>query len=166
MQKLVATLRYFFGVGKLLRASQTRRRTITNDLRSMVLNLTPAEIGLSPQTFPLPVWGVVMEHGINLGFYTLVVLADGTTSLYFSTGGAVIGAGEEPGVRDASRQFLGWANRMVGSAQQAASLQPPVDGETRFFFLTFDGIPRTAAPAVDWVKSVTACRRCSMPAIQ
>lgn len=122
---------------------------ITGDLRSMVLNLSPDEIGITREHFPHQVWGVVMETGMDAGFYTLVVLADGTTSLYYSNGGGIIGAGEKPGVQEASRQFIGWGNRLVGSAKPVSSTQSPDKGITKFFFLTFDGIRSYTAPEVD-----------------
>jgi len=67
------------------------------------------------------------------GCYTLVVLADGTTSLYFSSGGGIIGAGERPEVRKASERFLGWGNRLVESAKPSESVEPPAEGVTKFF---------------------------------
>jgi hypothetical protein len=90
-----------------------------------------------------------METGMDAGFYTLVVLADGTTSLYFSNGGGIIGAGEKSEVREASRQFIGWGNRFVASAESSPSTQPPAKGSTKFFFLTFDGIRSYSAPEVE-----------------
>ena len=150
MWKILATLLSIFGASQAAaRQPDQAPQPITSDLRSMVLNLSPAEIGLSPQTFPHQAWGVVMETGMDGGYYTLVALADGTTSLYFSTGGGVIGAGEKPEVREASRQFIGWGNRLLGSAQPTASMQPPAAGDTQFFFLTFDGVRSYAAPEIE-----------------
>jgi len=150
MRKIFAALLSFFGAGHA--AAQTPPgppESITSDLRSMVLNLSPDEIGITRENFPHQVWGVVMETGMDAGFYTLVVLADGTTSLYFSNGGGIIGAGEEPEVQEASRQFIGWGNRLLGPAGSAPSTQPPAKGSTKFFFLTFDGIRSYTAPEIE-----------------
>ena len=150
MWKIFATLLSIFGASQAAaQQPDAASKPIMDDLRSMVLGLSPAEIGVSPQTFPHQAWGMVMETGMDGGYYTLVVLADGTTSLYFSTGGGVIGAGEKPGVREASQQFIALGNRLLGSAQEAASLQPPAKGNTQFFFLTFDGVRSYAAPEVE-----------------
>ena len=81
-----------------------------------------------------------METGMDSGFYTLVALADGTTSLYFSSGGGIIGAGQHPGVREASTAFIGAANRDVAQAQPSTGHAPPTQGETVFYFLTFNGL--------------------------
>jgi hypothetical protein len=69
----------------------------------MVLGLDPGAAGL-PRTER--VWGATMDVGMERGTYTLVSLADGTTSLYLSTGGGFIGAGAHPAVAAATRQFL------------------------------------------------------------
>ncbi len=150
MRKILVALLSIFGFGQAVaRPPDQTPAPVTSDLRSMVLNLSPAEIGLSPQNFPHQAWGMVMETGMDAGYYTLVVLADGTTSLYFSTGGGVIGAGEKAQVREASQQFIGWGNRLLGAAHPAASMQPPAVGQTQFFFLTFDGVRSYAAPEAE-----------------
>ena len=115
----------------------------------MVLGLTPSEIGLSAENTPGEVWGIVMETGIERGFYTLVVLGDGTTSLYFSNGGGIIGAGEREPVREASRELLATSNRFVGNAALASDTTPPNKGATKFFLLTFDGLRSYVAPEVE-----------------
>lgn len=122
---------------------------VVSGLRAMVLGLSAEEIGITRENFPHAAWGVVMETGMEAGFYTLVVLADGTTSLYFSNGGGTIGAGEKPQVREASQQFIGWGNRFVDSTRPGLSTAPPANGITRFFFLTFDGIRSYSAPEVE-----------------
>ncbi|MEW9572692.1 hypothetical protein ABQJ54_13110 [Rhodanobacter sp. Si-c] len=124
-------------------------KDVSAGLRSMVLGLSPAEIGITPNSFPHQVWGIVMETGMRDGYYTLAVLADGTASLYFSNGGGIIGSGEKLEVRQVSQQFIGSANRFVGSSKPAASLEPPSQGNTEFFFLTFQGVQTYAAPEVE-----------------
>ena len=150
MGKILATLLSMFGASHAVAQPPTPPPdSTTAELRSMVLGLSPAEIGITPENFPHQAWGVVMETGMDAGYYTLAVLADGTTSLYFSNGGGIIGAGEKPEVKEVSRQFIGWGNRLLGSAQPSTSAQPPAAGDTKFFFLTFDGIRSYTAPELD-----------------
>jgi hypothetical protein len=76
------------------------------ELREALFGLDPATLGLQP-TPELPhVWGLIMERGHAAGPITLVVVGDGTTSLYLPTGSGVLGAGEQRTVRAASRAFL------------------------------------------------------------
>lgn len=113
---------------------------ISAALRSRIFGLSPGAIGISRENTDGEVWGVVMESGLGPGFYTLVVLADGTTSLYLSTGGGIIGAGEHESVRKASRELIEVGNRHADAAVPASSTAPPANGATRFFLLTFDGL--------------------------
>ncbi|HSM50352.1 MAG TPA: hypothetical protein VLA75_03020 [Thermoanaerobaculia bacterium] len=115
----------------------------------MVLGLAPGEIGLSPESYPGKVWGVVMETGLEGGFYTLVAMADGSTSLYFSTGGGILGGGEHERVREASRELLAVADRLASAAAPAAGTAPPGTGFTQFFLLTFEGLLSYSAPEVE-----------------
>ena len=60
-------------------------------LRRQVLDLDPADVGFAP-TAELPdVYALVLELGMGDAVATLVTLLDGTTSLYTSSGGGMIG---------------------------------------------------------------------------
>ncbi|HEV2888821.1 MAG TPA: hypothetical protein VGX28_00435 [Frankiaceae bacterium] len=73
-------------------------------LRRLVLGLDPREAGLPERSWA---YGALLETTDEDGSgYTLVCLADGTTSLYTSTGGGVIGAGEHEAVAAATLRFL------------------------------------------------------------
>jgi hypothetical protein len=75
-------------------------------LRNQILGLDPAEAGLDRLPAGRRVWGALMETGYPQATVTLVSLADGTTSLYLSTGGGIIGGGGHDRVAAATRSFL------------------------------------------------------------
>ncbi len=108
-------------------------------LRNQVFAVTPAEIGVGPTPAMPTVWGVVMEVGYPEGAYTLVSLADGTTSLYFSTGGGIIGAGRHPAVAQASRSLVAAAEGFSGRMGPVYSYQLPDTGMVKFFVLGYSG---------------------------
>lgn len=112
----------------------------TGSLRLLAFETTADELGIARDGFPFDAWGVVMETGVDAGWYTLVVMADGSTSLYFSTGGGIIGSGSKPDVVDASRALIETAHEFVAHAEPAASFEPPANGMTSLHFLTFDGV--------------------------
>ena len=85
------------------------------------------------------VFGVVMETAYPEAIATLVSLADGTTSLYFSTGGGVIGAGHDAGPAAASRLFASTAASHTRDLTVATSTPLPKVGYTRFYVLTQHG---------------------------
>lgn len=151
MKRLFATLLALLGLGGSALASEPPKEpeAMTQGLRKMVLGLAPADIGISAESYPHEVWGILMETGMERGSYTLVALADGTTSLYFSTGGGIIGAGEQAPVRQASGRFIALANDSVAAARPTDAYPLPEAGQTVFYFLTFHGIRTYAAKEAD-----------------
>jgi hypothetical protein len=80
-----------------------------------------------------------METGYPSGTATLVTFADGTTSLYFSNGGGVIGAGAHAAVRSASERLLATAEAQLADLEPATETPLPQVGRVRFYIRTFSG---------------------------
>lgn len=144
-------LRFSLGVLGLVAAilpssAHPRDSNLYDGLRSLALQLTPGEIGISPETFPHQVWGVVMESGDALGVYSLVAMGDGTVSVYFSNGSGVIGGGGHESVGAASTIFLSAADEFLPHTLSAVETPLPLEGEVQFYFLTFGGIRSYLAP--------------------
>lgn len=115
-------------------------------LRSHILNLSPAEIGLSPSSITPHVWGVLMETGYTVGTSTLVSLADGTTSLFYSTGGGLLGSGEYSPVAKASKALVSQAENHLQHMSSANEFPLPEVGQVRFILLTYAGIFSAVVP--------------------
>ncbi len=83
-----------------------------------------------------------MEMGRPQAVVTLVSLADGTTSLYFSNGGGILGGGEHAPVAQASKAFVSSAEPYLPAMAPAPAfpLPLPAVGEVKFYVLTFEGI--------------------------
>jgi hypothetical protein len=119
-------------------------------MRAKALALKPEEIGISRTTYPHAVWGLVMEMDLDgANFFTFLVLADGTVSIYISNGPVIIGAGQHEKIRTASLQLLVTANALLNCAALSNSTPLPLQGHTTFYMLVFDGLhsysARTAA---------------------
>lgn len=110
-------------------------------LRSQALNVRPEDIGLTPSPGQPRVWGVVTDLGMEWGVATLVVFAEGTTSIYFSKGGGVIGTGTHPLVAAASNRLLAIADSIVDRVPllPAESYRLPSPGHICFWLRTFRG---------------------------
>jgi hypothetical protein len=108
-------------------------------LRSQVLSRTPSEIHALPGLSPA-LLGVLMESGYPEAVVTLVTIADGTVSLYFSNGGGIIGIGEYERVRKASVEFLSLAERFIAKAQPTNDHPLPSKGYITFYFITSSGL--------------------------
>jgi hypothetical protein len=81
-----------------------------------------------------------MEMGLDMGTASLVAVADGTTSLYLSTGGGVLGAGAHQAVRRASEAFLDAAEADLDRLQVVSDAPLPKTGAIRFHALTFESL--------------------------
>ncbi len=138
MASLLTMVMGLFGYGKAS-AKEYKTADVYQNFRQRVLTLNPSEIGISPSA-SRPIWGVLMETGYPEAVVTLVTLADGTVSLYFSNGGGIIGVGEHQEPRKVCNEFLSLAPRFLGQASSAKNFPLPAEGYVRFYFLTFKGI--------------------------
>ena len=105
----------------------------------MALGVAPQEIGLAPSS-ERRVWGVVMDTAMSDGgWYSLVVFADGTTSLYTSAAFGILGAGAHEQVRTASDALLGAADGYLNLFTSAKDDKVPPPGMVAIRALTFEG---------------------------
>src|SRR5687768_16870875 len=88
---------------------------------------------------------VVFDWGIGDGAATLVAFDDGTTSLYFSGGGGVIGAGAHDAVKRATVAFREEAARVRSQLGPSNAFPLPV-GETSVFYIVTDSATLTSGP--------------------
>ncbi len=85
------------------------------------------------------VWGFVAEFGYQKAAFTLVCLAEGTTSLYFSNGGGIIGGGLHPAVAESSRSLLMAAEGSRDRMRPVDSYSLPESGTVKMYALTYSG---------------------------
>ena len=140
MKKIIAGFIGFLVLNIQAAQEPPSQQSAIDGMRTMVLNIKAEEIGLSRESYPDNVFGILMETGYEDNSFTLVVLADGTTSLYFSNGGGIIGAGEHVTVRKASTVLLAGANHFHSSTKPTSIFPYPSAGEVRFYLIGRDGI--------------------------
>jgi hypothetical protein len=109
------------------------------DMRAMALSVGPASIGLRPSPEQPSVYGVVMDTTYDFGVMTLVAFADGTTSLYATTGFGVIGGGAHPQVVAANQRLLRAAEQHRSLFAPDPSDAAPPEGAVTIRLLTFEG---------------------------
>jgi hypothetical protein len=108
-------------------------------LRSMVLALDLSTLAM-PDGTP---WGgaavALMEIGLPRGTASIVAVADGSVSMYVTTGGGVIGAGAHPAVRAVAERFRTVAAESRDQLRRSGEFPLPAPGEVRFQVRTMDG---------------------------
>ena len=138
MAGILRILKSIFGFGK----SESKKYELADTymgLRTNIFSMDPAELNIL-RAHSAQVWGVLMETGFSKGIATLVAIADGGVSLYYSTGGGIIGVGEHEGPRKANESLLAFVPDFLKYAERTTEYPTPEQGQTRFYFLTFDGI--------------------------
>jgi hypothetical protein len=112
-------------------------RAVTSELRDRLLKGAPADFSIEPDG---RVWGVLMDTGYPEVVATLVALADGTASIYLSSGGGVIGGGPHENINAAARHLVQMANDFISQMSPASEFPLPGAGRTRFYVLTTEGV--------------------------
>jgi hypothetical protein len=112
-------------------------------LRRQVIDLQAAQLG--DEFAQAPILALLMETGYEQAVATLVAVADGTTSLYFSTGGGIIGAGAHESVAQASRRWLEAGATFLEHLEPVADPPLPAPGQTQFVAVTNDGLRAAVA---------------------
>ena len=115
-------------------------------LRRRALSTQRTDVGIPEPPPEAPVWGILMETGYPGGTATLLALGDGTSSLYLSTGGGVIGGHAHQNVREANAEFVGAANGHYQHLNPTDSFPLPEEGQTMFYVLTDSGVLSGSGP--------------------
>lgn len=146
MKKVLTAILSVLGLASIPAQAEEPRAT-SKDLREMVFSLKASDIGINKENFPFPVWGTVMESGFSdSGYFTLIVLADGTVSFYLSNGGGIIGAGTHEAVRNPAGQFLIGSKDFYSQAKPTSAHVTPEANQVNFYFLTDSGVLKYSAP--------------------
>jgi len=118
---------------------------VYQDLRRNILTLTPEQIGFIPKPRDPSAWGVVTDLGAPNGWATIVSLAEGTTSMYTSSGGGIIGAGEDKTGKPAgaSAALVMVAEKYFRRMQPTKEFPLPAAPNVRFYVLTLEGVYTT-----------------------
>jgi ankyrin repeat protein len=109
-------------------------------LRSQALSLRRSEAGMAAPPPDAPIWGVLMETGFDGGSATLLALSDGTTSLYLSSGGGMLGGQAHDRVRKANAGLLRSANEARSRLTPTRAFPLPAKGQVFFYALTDAGV--------------------------
>jgi hypothetical protein len=121
---------------------------VYRQLRNGVFDLRPDQLGL-PANQP---HAALVEMGMEEGVATLMAVGDGTASLYFSTGGGVIGSGEHADVASRAKSFLRDASAAAGRMSPAPDRALPRQGCVRFYVLSAGSVRTAEASEADLVE--------------
>ena len=125
------------GVAPVESSGQEPASPDAGNLRDELLHSTAQQVGVTPVR---GVWGVLMERGYAKGTATIIALADGTASMYLSTGGSVVGGKAYPPAHAAALKLCEQAAEFSKETVSAQDFPLPAKGRVRFYVLTTDGV--------------------------
>ena len=109
---------------------------------------------LREQAFSLPVqaqqdslvYGIVMDWHMGEGTITLVAFASGEASVYFSSGGGILGAQMQGSTQVTLQRYLAEAAQAYASARPTNQTGLPAAYTVQFYFLSKAGLRCRVAP--------------------
>ena len=119
-------------------------------LRSMVLEGTRANFGLEPGSGPTQPFAVVTDWGGADGTNTIIAVADGSASVYPSSGAASIGGGQShESIRKAALTTVATAGTIQPLMHTTTQYPLPSRGQVSFYLVTDSGVFTAAASEED-----------------
>lgn len=113
------------------------QRDVYADLRALALAWKPDQSSTSDG---IVVYGMVMDWAIDEVTATTVAFSTGDASIYYSTGGGIVGGIGHASVRAAATQFIHGGQTYLGGAHLVDSTPLPEREHVCFYFLTNRGI--------------------------
>jgi hypothetical protein len=136
-----------------LRPSSRNSRGESSDvylgLRNQILRSSRKELGITAPYSSTEPWGLLMDWKMPNGSATVVSLADGTASVYLSSGGGYIGGQSSEAVREAARRTVTVAQEFAPQMHGTTLYPLPNLGEVTFYALTDSGVVTTTASEAD-----------------
>jgi len=109
-------------------------------LRNLAFTATPEQLELLLPTDKVVVYGIVMDWEMGNGIATTVSYQTGDASLYFSSGGGVIGGGQHENVNIAAKKFVELAQTYLDKTIKTETIVLPEKDKVKFYLLTNNGI--------------------------
>jgi hypothetical protein len=132
---------------------QASRRIVYEQLRAKALERTRASLHLPPVGSPDAPFGDILEMGVSGGTATLALFAEGSASLYTSSGGGWIGGRGQPSIRDAALQAMEVAAGIPFQPLLMGLPELPGAGEHALYVLTESGLRGSRVPAVEFQRA-------------
>tara|TARA_R110002073_G_scaffold14554_2_gene59371 strand:+ start:57274 stop:57846 length:573 start_codon:yes stop_codon:yes gene_type:complete len=130
------------GKTEIVKQNSTEYQTDQNpftDMRNMAFSATSEQLGLEGIK-KNAVYGIISEMDMNGATVTVVTFITGDTSLYLSSGGGFIGAGQHKSVQKVVKEYVGNGQKYIEKATKIEKADLPKKGMTNFNFLTENGI--------------------------
>ena len=127
------------GIARSQSAARRPDPSVYLDLRDLALHSSPEPPDAANK--PNEPFSVIMDWGLTRGTATVAALADGTASVYLSSGGGFIGGGQShESIRRLAKQMVKAANEAMPLMKSTSSYPLPRRGQVTFYARASSGI--------------------------
>ncbi len=114
-------------------------------LRALALHAKRSQGSMTTPSSPTEPWGVVMDWVVSAATATIVAFSDGSASVYFSTGGGLLGGQAYESIRRVAHQAVAVAAEFQPQMQLTTDFSLPQRGIVVFYLLTDSGVFTSSA---------------------
>lgn len=109
-------------------------------LRKEALDTTPMNVGMAGQIQDDEPYGMLMEMTIANSVVTLACFGSGDASVFYQTGGGMVGGVSHEPVRKAAKEFVAQAKPVLPRMKKTNEYPLPGPDSVRFYALTPKGV--------------------------
>jgi hypothetical protein len=108
-------------------------------LRKEALETSPMNVGMAGQIQDDEPYGMLMEMSVANSVVTLACFGSGDASVYYQTGGGMVGGVSHEPVRKAAKEFVAQAQKALPRMKKTVDYPLPGPDSVRFYVLTPKG---------------------------
>ena len=123
-------------------AEKTAEQNPYMQMRKMALDVTAEQLGFKIPEDSIKVYGIVTDLDMDGGTATIVTYLTGDASIYLSSGGGFIGAGQHESVRKVTKKFVENGHLISFKGEKFENPDLPTKGNANFYFLSNMGKTR------------------------
>ena len=112
------------------------------DLRKMALLVTAEQLGFQIPEDSIKIYGIITDLDMGDGTATVVTYLTGDASIYLSSGGGFIGAGQHESVQKMTKEFVDNGHLISFKGKPYENPDLPTKGNANFYFLSNMGNTR------------------------
>ncbi|WP_178983703.1 hypothetical protein [Winogradskyella helgolandensis] len=121
---------------KTQQTGRTAEQNPYGDMRKMALTVSPEQLGFLIPEDSIKVYGIITDLDMNGGTATVVTYLTGDASIYLSSGGGFIGAGQHESVKKVTKEFVDNGHLISFKGKQYENTDLPTNGNANFYFLS------------------------------
>ena len=127
---------------KIQQTEKTEEQNPYTDMRKMAFSVTAEQLGLQIPNDSIKVYGIISDLDMGGVTATIVTYLTGDASIYLSSGGGFIGAGQHESVQKVTKEFVENGHLISFKGKQFENPDLPTNGNAIFYFLSNMGQTR------------------------